>query len=196
MEQESPPRKPGTFLPGHDPRRSKPDRRKGTVNKIPADIKKGCIEGFTAHGFDGRGLDGFPGYIRFLAGKHPKAAAKIVEKLLPLNITGTGLAASTIGSINVVSIPSGNFLTPEAIAQLSPRPPLQIDQDIVRERSDEAPQLDHESQPEQNAPVEALAHELQIESAPEEIIAPIESAPVETMLSRAALRPPRKPSWE
>jgi hypothetical protein len=116
MDQELPPRKPGTFLPGHDPRRSTPKaRQKGQLNRIPQDIKRGCIEGLSAHGFDGKGLDGFPGFVRYLAAKHPKAAAKIVERLLPLNIHGSGLTASTIGSINIVSVPENRFLSPADI---------------------------------------------------------------------------------
>jgi len=58
------------------------------LNRITRDIRAGCIEGFARHGADGRGKDGFAGYIFFLAKRHPKAAAKIIERLLRAQRSG------------------------------------------------------------------------------------------------------------
>jgi hypothetical protein len=55
-----------------------------------------------------------------LAKRHPKAAAKIVEKLLPLTVNGSGLGSSTIGTINVVSVPVGTYLSAEDIQKIQP----------------------------------------------------------------------------
>jgi hypothetical protein len=108
---QSPPRKPGTFLPGHDPRRKRSHRPKGALNKIPDDIRRDCVAGLAAHGYDGKGRDGLPGYVRLLAEKHPKQAARIIERILPLTVNGGGFGNRAIGQINIVSIPSGEYLS-------------------------------------------------------------------------------------
>jgi hypothetical protein len=82
----------------------------GVANKITADIRAGAIAGFARHGSNGRGEGGFAGFCFFLARKHPKAAARIVEKLLPLTVNGTGVGGSHISAVNIVSIPHGHFL--------------------------------------------------------------------------------------
>jgi hypothetical protein len=130
----------GTFLKGQ-PSPEGARRVRGTLNKITSDIKNGCIEGFTKHGFDGRGKDGFPGYIRFLAAKHPKAACRIIEKLLPLNVNATGMANQMIGSIRIVSVPSGHFLSAAQIEHASNDP-----HDVIEGVPYELPaQLEHAS---------------------------------------------------
>ena len=120
-QKQEPPRRPGTFLPGHDPRRKATHRPKGSRNKIPNDIRRDCVEGLARHGLDGKGKDGFVGYIQYLASKHPKQAARIVEKILPLTIKGDGLTSSRIGTVNIVSVPEGKYLRPEEIARMAPR---------------------------------------------------------------------------
>jgi hypothetical protein len=107
---QDPPRKPGTFLPGHDPRRKRSHRPKGALNKIPDDIRRQCVEGLAAHGYDSKGLDGLPGYVRLLAEKHPKQAARIIEKILPLQIN-SHRSGATIGEVRIISVPSGQFLS-------------------------------------------------------------------------------------
>src|SRR5512132_703741 len=67
-----------------------PRRKKGTLNKLTADIRAGAISGFARHGSNGRGEGGFAGFCFYLAKKHPKAAARIVEKLLPLTVNANG----------------------------------------------------------------------------------------------------------
>ena len=99
----------GTFAKGHA-RLERAHRARGTLNKLTADIRRDCISGFAQHGFDGKGKDGFRGYVRFLATKHPKAAARLIEKILPYVVNGSGVAAA-ISTVNITSIPSGSFLS-------------------------------------------------------------------------------------
>jgi hypothetical protein len=107
----------GTFVKGH-PSIAGARRKKGELNKITKDIREGAIAGFARHGSNGHGEGGFAGFCFYLAKKHPKAAARIVEKLLPLNVNATGIGGASIGTVNIVSVPEGRFLTPEAIAQM------------------------------------------------------------------------------
>jgi hypothetical protein len=107
----------GTFQKGQPPP-VEANRKKGVPNKITKDIREGAIEGFTRHGSNGRGEGGFAGFCFYLAKKHPKAAAKIVEKLLPLNIHGQGFGNRAIGQINIVSVPHGVQLTKADMDQL------------------------------------------------------------------------------
>ena len=105
----------GTFVKGGSPP-EKARRAKGIQNKITRDIREGAIAGFARHGSNGRG-EGFSGFCYYLAKRHPKAAVRIIEKLLPLNINATAAGAS-IHTVNIVSIPSGEHLTKDAIARL------------------------------------------------------------------------------
>lgn len=102
----------GTFLPG-----SNPHRALGTPNKITRDIKEGIIFGAEAHGRDGKGEGGLPGYCQYLATEHPKVFARLLARLLPLQIKATAAVEATrsefIGSVNIVPIPHGSFLTEE-----------------------------------------------------------------------------------
>jgi hypothetical protein len=106
-------------------------RLKGNPNKINADIKSGCIEGFAAHGLDGKGKLGFPGFIQYLAEKHPKSAARIVEKLLPLHVSGSGFQSSPVGQVNVYSVPAGHFLKPGEMQQLLHESTTTIDAEVL-----------------------------------------------------------------
>lgn len=109
----------GTFQKGQPPP-VEANRKKGVANKITHDIREGAIAGFARHGSNGRGEGGFAGFCYYLAKKHPKAAARIVEKLLPLHVNGTGLAgAGASVVVNVQSIPSGSFLSAESIERLA-----------------------------------------------------------------------------
>jgi hypothetical protein len=126
MEQEPRPRKPGTFLPGHDPRRKPSHRPKGSLNKVPNDLRREIMAGFARHGEDGNGKNGLSGFAYLLAQKHPRQAARLLERLLPLTINGNGLSPQMIGTINVLSVPSNQFLSEDAIKQFSPRPLLEL----------------------------------------------------------------------
>ena len=105
-------------------------------NKITRDIRQGCIDGCARHGSNGRGEGGFAGYIFFLAKRHPKAACRVIEKLLPLQVNGNGLGGAVIGTINVQSIPSGSFLSSEDIRKIQ-QPQLLEHEPIDREGTPE-----------------------------------------------------------
>ena len=62
----------------------------------------------------------------FLAKKHPKAAVRIIEKLLPLTVNGTPgmFGGNHISTVNVVSVPSGSFLSQEDIDRMRGRPTI------------------------------------------------------------------------
>jgi hypothetical protein len=136
----------GTFQKGQ-PSPEGARRKKGVLNKLTADIRAGAIEGFARHGSNGRGEGGFSGFCFYLARKHPKAAARIVEKLLPLtvNANGTGFGGPVISSVNIVSIPSDNYLSQADIERLRHQEPHVIDH---------APRLEHLEEP---APAEEPA---------------------------------------
>ena len=143
--------------------RSEKIRQKGSLNRIPTDLKRDVIAGFAKHGSDGAGKDGVVGFAYYLAAKHPKVAGKILERLLPLTIKGDGLTSSTISTVNIVSVPAGKFLSPEEVAAFSPRSLPQIDQEIVRGWSDEPSQLEHAS-----APVQSVPERLESREQPDE----------------------------
>jgi hypothetical protein len=126
----------GTFQKGQ-PSPEGARRKRGTLNKITRDIREGCIEGFARHGSNGRGEGGFAGYIYFLAKRHPKAACRVIEKLLPLTVNANGASSVAVGQVNIVSVPSNEFLSKEAAARL--REPLQIEHEPQPEQPEPAP---------------------------------------------------------
>jgi hypothetical protein len=126
----------GTFQKGQ-PSPEGARRKKGVLNKITADIKAGCISGFARHGSNGRGEGGFAGFCFYLAKKHPKAAARIVEKLLPLNVNGSGFPGAMINSVRILSVPSGTHLSKEELQRL--QEPHVIDHEPERPELLEAP---------------------------------------------------------
>lgn len=115
-------------------------RKKGVQNKITRDIREGCIAGFARHGSNGRGEGGFAGYIYFLAKRHPKAACRVIEKLLPLTVNGTGLGNATIGTINVVAVPHDRYVSANDLAKLRP---LELEHEPAIE-SEEAIEIESE----------------------------------------------------
>jgi len=66
-----------------------------------------------------------------LAKLHPKAAAKIVEKLLPLQVNGAGLGESLISSVNIVSVPVGTYLSAEDIQKTQPANLIEYEPQLV-----------------------------------------------------------------
>ena len=108
------PKKPrdatGKFAKGQPPPGRNVHRKRGAINKITRDIKEGCVAGLARHGSDGNGAGGFAGWVYFLARKHPKSAARIVEKLLPLTVNGSGAAkVDLINSVQIVTVPHNTF---------------------------------------------------------------------------------------
>ena len=88
---------------------------KGRSPKITRELKEGIIDGAADHGYDGEGLGGLAGYLRYCAERCPKAYLQLLGRLLPLQVNGSGSAGHHISTVNIVAIPSGEFLTSEAI---------------------------------------------------------------------------------
>ena len=142
----------GTFQKGHASLENA-RRKKGVLNKLTADIRNGCIEGFARHGSNGRGEGGFPGFCFYLARKHPKAAAQIVEKLLPLQVNASGMSSGpSISQVNIISVPTDTYLSAEDMARF--QPPTQTIEHVLQAI---APEPEHA--PQQEEP-EAPAHEI------------------------------------
>jgi hypothetical protein len=136
------PKKPGTFTKGFDPRRDlqalKPHRRKGSPNAITSDLKQGIMDAADLYGSDGKGTGGLTGYLFMLAGKHPKAFAGLLGKVLPMTVSASSHVSPV--AINIIAVPHDNYLSQDDIARLS------------------APAIDLESQPASD-PVESGSEE-------------------------------------
>lgn len=102
------------FQKGHKPTVR---RAKGTVNKITRSIKDGIIDAAVAHGSNGKGKDGLPGFFQFLLRKDLKSFARLVGRLLPVNIKADENLAAAMGgvTINVVTVENGRYLSEEEI---------------------------------------------------------------------------------
>jgi hypothetical protein len=63
-------------------------REKGTVNKTTKILKEALILAAEAEGFDGRGKEGLMGFLRQCAKREKVAFMRMLEKILPYQITG------------------------------------------------------------------------------------------------------------
>jgi hypothetical protein len=122
----------------------------GAVARITRDLKHGIIDAAAAYGSDGNGKGGLTGYLFFLAGKHPKAFAGLLGKMLPLQVNGS--VSSVVSQVNVVSIPVDHYLSPDDVRKLAPDPPV-IDHEPIdaRDATDAAPADPGASEPDQDA---------------------------------------------
>ena len=129
--------KPGTFSSTHQPK----NRR--TADRIPHNVKADVVAGLAAHGEDGNGKGGFRGFVKYLAGRHPKQAARLIERLLPPSVVvATAIRARRSRTINIVAVPA------RALSRLKKR----------CEKLQSGPMLlEHEPQPEQMEQLEQLA---------------------------------------
>lgn len=73
------------FQKGHE---KKGGRKKGQRNHATVLLKEAVIMAAEAEGQDQHGKDGLVGYLRILARREPAVFARLLEKLLPLQITG------------------------------------------------------------------------------------------------------------
>ena len=107
------------------------------------------------HGYDGEGEDGLIGYCHHLAERHPKAYCGLLAKLLPLNLNAN-VATSSITSVNIISVPTDNYLSAEDIERM--RGPMQTVEQVPQaepERFEEpAPVEDYPAKVENDAPAE------------------------------------------
>ena len=102
-------------------------RLKGGANKITRDVKEGILEGAIAFGSDGTGAGGLTGYFTMCAAKYPKAYMHLLGKLVPMNLTSDGTVGNHIASVNIISVPTNTFLSPDDMAKVRDRKPLQIE---------------------------------------------------------------------
>lgn len=78
---------PHRFKKG-DPRPEGAGRKKGQVNKITPLLKEAIIMAAEAEGRDQNGKDGLIGYLRVLSRREPAVFGRLLEKLLPYQLTG------------------------------------------------------------------------------------------------------------
>ena len=95
-----------------------PRKQKGAVAKITRDVKQGILEGAIAFGSDGEGTGGLTGYFEMCAAKFPKAYMHLLGKLMPIQLHGEGLSGPSITSVNIISVPTDNYLSAEDMARL------------------------------------------------------------------------------
>ena len=69
------------------------------------------------------GAGGFDGYCEFLAARHPKEFAGLLGRLSP--VADDYSKGSGVTTINIISVPSGQFLTKEE-AEASMLPPEEL----------------------------------------------------------------------
>ncbi|UVO32268.1 hypothetical protein [Bradyrhizobium arachidis] len=52
-----------------------------------------------------------------LARKHPKYYTQLLARVLPLQVSG-GIDVGIIGEVNIVSVPTARYLSPEDVARM------------------------------------------------------------------------------
>lgn len=63
-------------------------RQKGTPNKVTVILKDGIMAAMEQCGYDTKGRDGVVGYLKRMAIRKPEQFLRLVEKLLPYQLTG------------------------------------------------------------------------------------------------------------
>lgn len=76
---------PGRFKPGE---RGGPGRAKGQPNKTTKLLRDAVIMAAEAAGSDGKGKDGLVGYLTWLSQFHPTAFTTLLNKIIPMQVTG------------------------------------------------------------------------------------------------------------
>jgi hypothetical protein len=71
-------------------------RKKGTPNRLTAEIKETIIAAFTELGADGRGKEGLKGFIKKIGREDLKSSAMLLRAVLPMQVN-----ASINTSVNV-----------------------------------------------------------------------------------------------
>ena len=101
----------GGFAPGH---KKVGGRRKGTPNKLPADIRRWVEEAAAKIGYDGQGGGGGPRFVERTGREYPPALLHALLKLLPRD--GPGKSAEVLGpmiELTIVSVPHDAYVTPD-----------------------------------------------------------------------------------
>jgi hypothetical protein len=64
-------------------------RKKGTPNRLPGEIREAIIAAFTELGADGRGKEGFKGFIKKIGLEDLKTSGMLVRAVLPMQVNAT-----------------------------------------------------------------------------------------------------------
>lgn len=80
-------KEPHRFKKG-DPRPEGAGREKGVKNKTTLLLKEAIIMAAECEGLDTKGKDGLVGYLRRLSRREPAVFGRLMEKLLPYQLTG------------------------------------------------------------------------------------------------------------
>lgn len=78
-------RQPHRFKKGHD---KQGGREKGTKNKTTVLLKEALIMAAECEGLDRHGKDGLVGFLRMMSRREPAVFGRLLEKLLPYQLTG------------------------------------------------------------------------------------------------------------
>lgn len=78
-------KKPRGFVKGMEKRGG---RAPGTPNKVSVLLKDALIKAAEAEGLDRKGKDGLIGFLRMLSRREPAVYGRLLEKLLPYQLTG------------------------------------------------------------------------------------------------------------
>lgn len=73
------------FKKGHE---KKGGREKGTKNKLTVLLKDAILQAAELEGSDRHGKGGLVGFLRMYSRKHPAVYGRLMEKLLPYQLTG------------------------------------------------------------------------------------------------------------
>ena len=139
LEQEQPKRPPnpdGTFAKGGPGPPAHVRRRKGSRNRLPADIKACITEAAARIGSDGFGRDGVTGFLEAAGREYAPTLVAGLLRLVPPPKGGDGANGSSGGivTVNICPVRSGTYLAPEEIEHLNRTgrlAPLTIDHEPI-----------------------------------------------------------------
>ena len=84
---------------------------KAPSRKSRAILRREIIDAAVIVGSDGNGKDGLTGFLVDLALHHKRAYASLLVKLLPMQINSNSLSRASIGTVNIISVPSNSYLS-------------------------------------------------------------------------------------
>lgn len=85
IEEAAPKKRDHLFQKGHE---KKGGREKGQKNKVTVLLKEAIITAAELEGSDRKGRDGLVGFLRRLSRRQPVVYGRLLEKLLPYQLTG------------------------------------------------------------------------------------------------------------
>lgn len=93
-------------------------------NKITQDLKQGIVAAAAEIGYDGNGLGGLQGYLKYLGEDYPKQFVSLLGRVIPLQVNAQ--PGMYIGAVNIVGVPADRYLSAEQIKALQPpdEPPI------------------------------------------------------------------------